>query len=113
MIPLAIIMAFLGTIITLFFNSLADAWKDLGKETKNVYTTSVQNFVEEIKKDFADKLDKRRAKELDNFKGSPDEVKAWCRRMMLFFQSNNISKEWERIEIALGKIKGGKENRTQ
>jgi len=30
--------------------------------------------------------------------------------MMLFFQSNDISKEWERIKIALGKIKGGKEN---
>jgi len=25
--------------------------------------------------------------------------------MTLFFQSNNISREWERIEIALGKIK--------
>jgi len=33
--------------------------------------------------------------------------------MTLFFQSNNISREWERIEIALGKIKGGKENRAQ
>ena len=33
--------------------------------------------------------------------------------MTLFFQSNDISKEWERIEIALGKIKGGKENRAQ
>jgi len=25
--------------------------------------------------------------------------------MTLFFQSNDISREWERIEIALGKIK--------
>jgi len=33
--------------------------------------------------------------------------------MILFFQSNDISKEWERIEIALGKIKGGKENHAQ
>jgi len=32
---------------------------------------------------------------------------------MLFFQSNDISKEWERIEMALGKIKGGKDNRAQ
>jgi len=30
--------------------------------------------------------------------------------MMLFFQSNDISKEWERIEMALGKIKEGKDN---
>ena len=49
--------------------------------------------MEEIKKDFADKPAKRRAKESNNFKGSPDEVKAWCQRMTLFFQSNDISKE--------------------
>jgi len=55
MISLAIIMAFLTTIITLFFNSLSDAWKDLGKEAKDAYTTSVQNFMEEVKRDFADK----------------------------------------------------------
>jgi len=52
-------------------------------------------------------------KELDDFEGSPDEVRAWCQRMTLFFQSNDISKEWERIEIALGKIKGGKDNWAQ
>jgi len=62
MIPLAVIMTFLGTIITLFFNSLANTWKNLRKEIKNIYVTSVQNFVEEIKKDFADKPAKRRAK---------------------------------------------------
>jgi len=33
--------------------------------------------------------------------------------MTLFFQSNDISTEWERIEIALGKIKKGKENQAQ
>jgi len=52
-------------------------------------------------------------KELDDFEGSPDEVRAWCQKITLFFQSNNISKEWKRIEIALGKIKEGKDNRTQ
>jgi len=33
--------------------------------------------------------------------------------MTLFFQSNNILKKWERIEMALGKIKGGKDNWAQ
>jgi len=113
MIPLAIIMAFLTTIITLFFNPLSNVWKDLKTETKDVYMTSVQNFIEEVKKDFADKPTKRQMKEPDDFKGSPDEVRAWCRRMSLFFQSNDISKEWERIEMALGKIKGGKDKRAQ
>ena len=74
---------------------------------------SVQSFVEEIKKDFVDKPAKRKAKEPNDFKGSPDKVKAWCRRMTLFFQSNDISKEWERIKMALEKIKGGKNNQAQ
>jgi len=74
---------------------------------------NVQTFIEEIRKDFADKPTKRKMKEPDDFEGSPDEVRTWCRRMTLFFQSNNISKEWERIEMALGKIKGGKDNRAQ
>ena len=93
MISLAVITAFLTTIITLFFNSLSDAWKDLGKEAKDAYATSVQNFVEEVKRDFTDKLARRKMKELDDFEGSPDEVRAWCQRMTLFFQSNDISKE--------------------
>jgi len=33
--------------------------------------------------------------------------------MTLFFQSNDILKEWERIELALGKIKGEKDNQAQ
>jgi len=33
--------------------------------------------------------------------------------MTLFFQSNDILKEWKRIEIVLGKIKGEKENQAQ
>ena len=113
MISLTIITAFLTTIITLFFNSLSDTWKDLEKEAKDAYVTSVQNFVEEVKRDFANKPTKRKTKKLDDFKGSLDEVRAWCQRMTLFFQSNNISKEWERIKIALGKIKGEKNNQAQ
>jgi len=76
MIPLMIITAFLTTIITLFFNSLSNAWKDLMTKTKN-FTTSIQNFVEEVKKDFTDKPTKRQMKELDNFEGNPDKVRAW------------------------------------
>jgi len=75
-----------------------------------ISTTSIQNFVEEVKKDFTDKPTKRQMKELDNFEGNPDKVRAWYWRMMLFFQSNNILKEWERVKIALGKIKGGKDD---
>jgi len=113
MILLTVITIFLTTIITLFFNSLSDAWKDLRSKTKDAYATSIQNFVEEVKKDFSDEPTQRRMKEPNNFEGNPDKVRAWCRRMTLFFQSNNIPKEWERIEIALGKIKEEKENQAQ
>jgi len=41
MISLAVIMVFLTTIITFFFNFLFDTWKDLGKEAKDVYATSI------------------------------------------------------------------------
>jgi len=74
---------------------------------------NIQTFIEEVRKDFADKPAKQRTKEPDNFGGNPDEVRAWCQRMILFFQSNNISKKWEKIEMALGKIKGGKDNQVQ
>jgi len=93
MISLAIIMAFLTTIITLFFHSISDAWMNLKAKTKEVYMTNVQNFIEEVKKDFTDKLAKQRMKEPNDFEGNPDKVRAWCRRMTLFFQSNDISKE--------------------
>jgi len=52
-------------------------------------------------------------KEPDDFEGNPDKVRAWYQRITLFFQSNDISKEWKRIKMALGKIKGGKDNRAQ
>jgi len=87
MISLAIITAFLTTIITLFFNSISEAWTNLKAETKEVYATNVQTFIEEVRKDFADKPTKRKMKEPDDFEGSPDEVRAWCQRMTLFFLS--------------------------
>jgi len=74
---------------------------------------NVQTFIEELRKDFADKPTKRQMKELDNFEENLDEVRAWYQRMTLFFQSNDISKKWERIKMALGKIKGEKNNRAQ
>ena len=52
-------------------------------------------------------------KKPDDFKGSSDKVKAWCQKMTLFFQSNDILKEWERIKMALEKIKGEKDNWAQ
>jgi len=113
MIPLAVIMVFLTTIITLFFNSISEAWTNLKAETKEVYATNVQTFIKEVRKDFADKPAKRRTKEPNDFERNPDEVRAWCRRITLFFQSNNISKKWERIKMALGKIKGEKDNWAQ
>jgi len=55
MISLAIIMAFLTTIISLFFNSISEAWMSLKAKTKEVYAINIQTFIEEVKKDFANK----------------------------------------------------------
>jgi len=55
MIPLAVITAFLTTIISLFFNSISEAWMSLKAEKKEVYAANVQTFIEEVRKDFADK----------------------------------------------------------
>jgi len=49
--------------------------------------------MEEVKKDFANKLAKRKTKKPDDFKGSLDKVRAWCQRITLFFQSNDILKK--------------------
>jgi len=76
MIPLATITAFLMTIIVLFFNSLSDVWKDLRSETKETYVTNIQNFVEEVRKDFSNKPIQRRMKEPNNFEGELDKVRA-------------------------------------
>jgi len=78
MISLTVIMAFLTTIIALFFNSISKAWTDLKDKTKEVYAMNVQTFIEEIRKDFADKPAKQRTKEPNDFEGNPDEVRAWC-----------------------------------
>jgi len=78
MISLTVIMAFLTTIIALFFNSISKAWTDLKDETKEVYTMNVQTFIEEVRKDFTNKLAKQRTKEPDDFKGNPNKVRAWC-----------------------------------
>ena len=49
-------------------------------------------------------------KEPNDFEGN---LRAWYKRIMLFFQSNGISKKWKRIKIALGKIKGEKNSQAQ
>ena len=72
MILLAIIMVFLTTIITLFFNFL---FNSLRTETKDTYAMSIQNFIKEVKKDFFNKPAKKKIKKPDNFEGSPDKVK--------------------------------------
>jgi len=58
MIPLAIITVFLTTIIFLFFNFISEAWMSLKAETKEVYAVNVQTFIEEVRKDFTNKLAK-------------------------------------------------------
>ena len=34
-------------------------------------------------------------KEPDNYEGNPKTVNAWYKHMTMYFQSNNISSNWE------------------
>ena len=52
MIPTAVIIAFLTTILTLFYNPLIVAWNALTDKTQNTYATDIQTFMQEVKKDF-------------------------------------------------------------
>jgi len=56
---------------------------------------------------------KRRMKEPDDYEGDSETVNAWHRYITMYFQSNNISSNWEQIEIALEKIKKRKDNHAQ
>jgi len=90
MIPTAVIIAFLTTILTLFYNPLIAAWNALTDKTQNTYATDIQTFMQEVKKNFSTKPNRQRMKEPNDFEGNPDKVRVWCRRMTLFFQSNDI-----------------------
>ena len=52
-------------------------------------------------------------KEPDDYEGDSETVNAWHRYITMYFQSNNISSNWEQIEIALEKIKKRKDNHAQ
>ena len=65
----------------------------LNSEQSDSWLNSGHQGLDANRKDFTNKPAKWRMKEPDKFEGNPDEVRAWCQRMMLFFQSNDISKE--------------------
>ena len=44
---------------------------------------------------------REKMKEPDNYNGSLEEVNIWYQRMTMFFQSDNIENDWERIKITL------------
>lgn len=46
---------------------------------------------------------REKMKEPDNYNGSLEEVNIWYQRMTMFFQSDNIENDWERIKITLEK----------
>jgi len=113
MIPKATILALITTLITLFFQlDLFTQWNTLSKNKKEKVTNSIQEFVEEVKKELQPKT-RLRTEPPKDFKGNSDDVVNWYRRITLYFNNWNIDSEWEKIEFALSKITGGKENQAQ
>ena len=82
------------------------------KEKKEELTSSVQDFVKEIKKDVCPKT-KLKTEPPKDFEGNSDDIANWCRRMTLYFNNQGVNNEWEKIKFALSKITGGRENRAQ
>jgi hypothetical protein len=116
MIDILVIAAFITTIASLFAKPFAQAWwRDLNDDERTVQVQNVQNFIEAVKAELKTppKPKKLKIPIPDDYHGDPAEVGAWCRRMTLYFQSEGIEDETDRITYALGKITKGKENRAQ
>src|SRR5262249_51326541 len=115
MLELSVIIAGLATIIALFFHDkILARWDSLTDAQKTTAATQIQTLVNEIKKEFApEKEEKIKVEAPDNFEGASAEVGSWCRRMTLYFRNKRITKEWDKINVALSKVKKGKENRAQ
>jgi len=114
MIPYNIITSFLTTVFMLFFGqSMLQTWNNIDQTEKNEHLWNIQFFFRSAGKKLNKDKGKRRMKEPDNYEGNPETVNAWYKHMTMYFQSNNISSNWEWIEIALGKIKKEKDNHAQ
>jgi len=114
MIPLPVLLSFLTAIIAVFWGGdTLTGWNNLSENERNGLAAAIQNLFKATKKDLSMEQTTRKAKEPDDFEGNPEDVNAWCRRMTMYFQSNGIKNKWEQIEIALGKIRKGKDNRAQ
>jgi len=114
MIPLPVLLSFLTAIIAVFWGGdTLTGWNNLSEDERNGLAAAIQKLFKATKKDLSMGQTTRKAKEPDDFEGNPEDVNAWCQCMTMYFQSNGIKNEWERIEIALGKIRKGKDNRAQ
>ena len=110
MISEATILVLITILITLFFQpDLLTQWNTFSKEKKEELISSVQDIVKEIKKDLHPKT-KLKTEAPKDFEGNSDDIANWCQRMTLYFNNQGVNNEWEKIEFALSKIMGGREN---
>jgi len=78
MVSEATILALITTLITLFFQpDLLTRWNIFSKEKKEELTSSVQDFVKEIKKDLCPKT-KLRTEPPKDFEENSNDVANWC-----------------------------------
>ena len=111
MIPKATILALITTLIFFQPDQLTQ-WNALSKKKKEEVTDSIQEFVEEVKKWLQPKT-RLRTEPPKNFEENSDNIANWCKIMTLYFNNQNIDSEWEKIEFALSKIIGERENWAQ
>jgi len=92
MIPEATILALITTLITLFFQpDLLTQWNALSKNKKEKVTNSIQEFVEEVKKELQPKT-RLRTESPKDFKGNSNDIANWYRRMTLYFGTLTVNR---------------------
>jgi hypothetical protein len=114
MIPTNIIIAIVTAILAVFSGGLYNRWNRFSDAQRQSVAEAVGEFVTAVKKEIEpDRKRKILVSAPDDFKGEPELISAWCRRMTMYFQDNGITNSYERMTVALSKVKKGKDGRAQ
>jgi hypothetical protein len=114
MIPTNIIIALVTAILAILSGGLYNRWNGFSDAQRQSVAEAVGEFVTAVKKEMEpDRKRKILVSAPDDFEGEPELISAWCRRMTMYFQDNGITNSYERMTVALSKVKKGKDGRAQ
>lgn len=110
MIPFNISVAFFTAIFTIIGRTILTKWVGAIPQAQ---VTAVGNITA-VKKELEPEKKKKILFAIpDDYEGEPETVGTWCRWMTVYFQASDITNPYDRIMIAVSKVKKGKEGRAQ